>query len=293
MFERGDLVSVNWNGGTAIGRVTRVEFMEPSGQPADGSAANIAREPEALLDVELEDVTVHGLLSGEVSTVDSTAVAALLPLLQTDPEYLGWVAQASSSQTPQAKRLEARRNIVLRQRYAAALSEGLAHARGESAGSSRYSAKKNQGIGGPSQQGASGDSVDSANVLHAVGASPDAPQKGARVKFRLGEDCVFGVADGVWESAAGERRLEVKVLGGVCLPPLDQVAVCEPGEAEPARFATGERARYVSAGHEADPDFVGTVVRVALTPTNGWVYDLEFNDGTCLEELEGDELAGV
>lgn len=293
MFERGDLVSVNWNGGTVIGRVTRVEFMVPSGQPADGSAVNIACKPKALLDVELEDVTVHGLLSGEVSAVDPTAVTALLSLLQTDPEYLGWVTQASSSQTPQVKRLEARRNIALRQRYAAALSEGLAHGHGESAGSSLYTAKKNQGVGGPTQQGVWGDSADSANVLRAVGALSDAPEKGARVKFCLGEDCVFGVADGVWESAAGERRLAVKVLGGVCLPPLSQVVVCEPGEAEPARFATGQRARYVSAGHEMDPDFVGTVVRVALAPTNGWVYDLEFNDGTCLEELEGDELAGV
>lgn len=293
MFERGDLVRVNWNGGTAIGRVTRVDSIEAACLSVDRSAASAPNVPDALLDVELEDVTVHGLLSSEVSAADPTAVAALLSLLQADPEYQGWVAQEGSPRAPQAKRIEARRNIALRQRYAEALSEGLARARGESADSSLYSAKKNKGVGGPAQQETSGDSADSANVLRAVGAAPDAPQKGARVKFRLGEDYVFGIADDVWESAAGECRLAVKVLGGVCLPPLNQVVACEPGEVEPAMFAAGERARYISAGHEADPDFVGTVVRVALTPENSWAYDLEFDDGSCLEELGADELAGI
>ncbi|MGN0287333.1 MAG: hypothetical protein ACI4B6_06655 [Atopobiaceae bacterium] len=306
----GDLVVADVDGQTLLGRVESV---------VDGAL----QDGQSVYDVAFERMTLHGMLDSELAPATSEQVGAVLLGLQSGEGLLGMMGQvadgtpgqatdeaAGQANAPQVDlggrakvahgQTELLRDAYLRSRYLELLGETALRpsASGESSGESNHVDDSSASI--------------SSDVLSQVEPWEGLPAKGARVRFAVGaggaadmhvstdsarsaiphpvSPYFYGVMDGAWESPAGERFASVKVLGGTCLVPPEQLEACPESQSQSARFAVGERARYVSEGHADDPEFEGTVVSVALRPTNEWAYDLQFDDGYTLEQLGADEL---
>lgn len=290
MHHVGELVTADVDGQMLVGRVERV---------LDGAL----EDGQPVYDVAFDRMTLHGMLDKELAPATQEQVGAALLGLRSSEGLLGMMGQVADGVAGQAELL---RDAYLRRRYLELLS-GVAMP-----GTSDPSAHADR-VGASSQSTHADDAgvpvssgVPGPDVLSQVEPWVGLPAKGARVRFAVDAGSAagsaadagwpttsdfYGVMDGTWESPMGERFASVKVLGGTCLVPPEQLEACPESQSQPARFAVGERARYVSDGHAGDPEFVGTVVSVALRPTNEWAYDLQFDDGYTLEQLDADELA--
>ncbi|MGN0054997.1 MAG: hypothetical protein ACI360_00960 [Atopobiaceae bacterium] len=302
MHHVGELVTADVDGQMLLGRVERV---------LDGAL----EDGQPVYDVAFERMTLHGMLDKELAPATQEQVGAALLGLRSGEGLLGMMGQVADGVAGQAELL---RDAYLRRRYLELLSGvAMPGTSGPSAHADRVGASGQSthadDTGVPVSSG-----VPGSDVLSQVEPWVGLPAKGARVRFAVGAGSAasgaadagsaasgaadagwpttsdfYGVMDGTWESSMGERFASVKVLGGTCLVPPEQLEACPESQSQPARFAVGERARYVSDGHAGDPEFVGTVVSVALRPTNEWAYDLQFDDGYTLEQLDADELARV